>query len=165
MNQDHAKSHGLAAYSMVSWLNGNRPTDISLSGPPVHYGIGTPRTKEDTEIAIKRLLAAPVGEMLASGGEERGHIVPSRPEVARALELAGRLGPGDRVDHLERCYHDLRSTVCSPKIWSGISSLAACLLRRRSMGGDRVSAVLRSSMADGKHKGAVFPLTRKITIV
>lgn len=163
---DRTKAHGLAAYATIGWLHGWRPKRISMLSPPTHFGAPEPKTRQQTEEAIKLLLSVPTGEMLHLGGEDRDHIVHDRAEVRRALELAKRLGPGDPVDHLERVYDDLHATLVSPKIWHCTTRLAETLVKERLLSGERCASVLKAAMVDRRAaKFGPAPATRRITVV
>lgn len=164
MKTDREVAHGRASHAVLGYLNGRRVKELSMSSPPSHYGMPTPQTREQTEEAIKLLLAPAVGEMLYSGGTPESHVVLDRPEVQKALSHAARLGPGDRVDHLERLYGELHDTLTSPKIWAGVCSLATALLRHRAMGGERVAQVIKGALMSRAPKGQVHPVTRRIYV-
>ena len=162
---DRTKAHGIAAYGTMAWLRGHRPKQLSMFHAPTHHGVPEPKTREHFEDAIKSLLSLPTGEMLHLGGEARHHIVADRDEVRRALELAGRLGPGDPVDHLERVYDDLHATLASPKIWHCTTRLADTLLKERLLSGERCASVLKAAMIDpSAPKFGPAPATRRITV-
>jgi len=165
MKTDREVAHGRSAHAMLSFLNGRRVKEMSMLAPPVHFGMETPRTKEQIEESIKLLLSVPMGEMLYAGGTPESHVVLDRPEVQKALSHAARLGPGDKIDHLERLYGELHDTLTSPKIWAGVCALATALLRHRSMGGERVAQVVKGSLMSGAPKGQVHPAMRRITVV
>jgi hypothetical protein len=164
MKTDRELAHGRSAHALVSYLNGRRVKALSMIDAPQHFGVPQPRTKEEAAEAIKLLLAPCVGEMLYAGGRPESHIALDRPEVRKALDIAGKLGPGDRVDHLENAYSELSDTLTSPRLWAGVCALASALLRHRSMGGERVAQVLKGSLMSGQPKGAVHPQMRRIFV-
>jgi len=164
MKTDREVAHGRSAHAMLSYLNGRRVKELSMSSSPSHYGVPVPRTKEDADEAIKLLLASCVGEMLYAGGTPESHLALDRPEIQKALGIAGKLS-GDKVDHLERAYTELHDTLTSPRLWASTCSLATALLRHRSMGGERVAQVIKGSLMSGTPKGQVHPGMRRITVV
>jgi len=164
MKSDREVAHGRSAHALLRYLSGHRVKELSMVSAPSHYGMPVPQNREQAEEAIKLLLSVPTGEMLYSGGTPESHIVLDRPEVRKALEIAGKLS-GDKVDHLERCYSDLHDTLTSPRLWASTCSLATALLKHRSMGGDRVAQVIKDSLMSGTPKGQVHSGMRRITIV
>jgi hypothetical protein len=137
---------------------------LSLNDAPQHFGVPDPKEREQVEEACRLLLSVPLGEQLAAGGSAEEHIRTDRPEVRRALDLCRRFGPGHPVDHLEPIYENLHATLASPKVWAGVCALASALLKYRTMSGERVASVLRSSMLLASPKGQVHPVTRRIYV-
>jgi len=164
MKSERETAHGRSAHALLSYLNGRRVKELSMSAPPSHFGVSQPRTKEDAEAAIRLLLAPCVGEMLYSGGTPESHLTLDRPEIQKALEIGGKLS-GDKVDHLERAFGELHDTFTSPRLWASTCALATALLRHRSMGGERVAQVIKGSLMSGTPKGQVHPGMRRITVV
>lgn len=162
---DGIRAHGRAAHAVLSWLHGRPVKGLSLGDAPAHFGMREPKTSDQTEEASRLLLSVPVGEMLHVGGSPDQHVTADRAEVQKALSLAARLGPGDPVDHLEPIYQSVIDTLTSPRIWRGVQALAGGLLAHRAMTSDRVAAVLRGAIMRGEAKGAVFPMTRRITVL
>jgi hypothetical protein len=67
-------------------------------------------------------------------------LAADRDDVQRALSLAGGLGAGDPVDHLEPVFDDLVATLTSPRIRHAVARLAGELIRAPGgeMSGDDV---------------------------
>jgi hypothetical protein len=168
MSTDRALAHGRAAHAALAYLNGRRVKSVSMSDPPVHFGMPEPKTRQQAQEAIRLLLAPSVGAMLHVGGEPRDHVTREKPEVAKAIELAGRLpGDGDAVDKIEPVYESLLDTLGSPRIWAGVSALAAALLAYRAIPGERAAKILADGMSGRSTKAAAkLPApTRRITIL
>jgi hypothetical protein len=64
--------------------------------------------------------------------------------VGRALDLAGELGDGDRVDALEQHFDDVTACLCSPRIRSAVNALAHAILNAPGgeLSGERVAATI-----------------------
>lgn len=122
-----ALSAGRAAHATLAYLTGRDVPPLSLRQPIDHGADMAPKSREATEDAIRLLLACAVGEMLHLGAD--GRHLADREDVQRALALAGRLGGGDPVDHLEPIYEDLLACLKSPKVKHAVKALAAALLR------------------------------------
>jgi hypothetical protein len=163
---DRMKSHGRAAWATLGWLHGRRPKEVSMFSEPTRFGVPDPQQREHVEEACRLLLSVPLGEQLVAGGTAAEHITAERREVRRALEVAGRLGPGHPVDNLERIYDDLHATLVSPKIWHCTTRLAETLVKERLLSGERCASVLKAAMVDRRAaKFGPAPATRRITVV
>jgi hypothetical protein len=125
-----ARAHGLAASATLAWLHsrGRQVPNVSLHQRPDHAQESEPNGREAIERAVALVLASVVAEMLHLGADGR-HLAADRSDVQRALALAGRLGDGDPVDHLEPIFDDLCATLHSPKVRHTVAKLAGALLR------------------------------------
>jgi hypothetical protein len=122
---------------------------MSLHRPPDQAQEPEPHGREAIENAIGLVLGCVVGEMLHLGADGR-HLAADRDDVQRALSLAGRLGNGDPVDHLEPIFDDLVATLTSPRIRHSIATLAQAILRAPggTMSADDVLERIILAMAD-----------------
>jgi hypothetical protein len=124
---DKTRASGRAAHSILSYLN-NRPVPAVSVRQPIAYSTAEPQGSEALEAEISIVLACVTAEMLHLGADSR-HLAPDRVDVKRALALAGELGDGDPVDHLEPIFDDLLACLKSPKVKHAIQALAGALLR------------------------------------
>jgi hypothetical protein len=150
LNQ-RARAHGLAAGAVLSWLHsrGRQVPAVSLHRTPDHSQEPEPNGPEAIEDAIRLVLGSVVAEMLHLGADGR-HLAVDRDDVKRALALAGRLGDGDPVDHLEPVFDDLVATLASPKVRHTVAKLAGELVRAPGgeLGADDVRRAIVLGMAE-----------------
>jgi hypothetical protein len=167
MTGHRAKAHGRASHAVVRWLHGRRVGAVSLHRPLDDDDAREPTTSDQIEEAVRCGMADAVGAMLHVGGKPADHLTTDRPDMQRALYMAGALPGDDPVDHLERLLGDLCATLHSPKIKRAIAALAGALLSPpHSLSAAAVSTILdrsfRAPLAPGE-AGEAYPRTMHIT--
>jgi hypothetical protein len=169
MSTLRAKAAGHASYSVTRWLHGRSVPALSIWREIDHGAEAAPKTRGDVEAQIRMALAPAVGRMLAAGGSPEHHVTRDDPGVRRALELAGSLGDGDPVDHLEPHFHDVRATLSSPRVAHAVRGLAGALMRAPggTMDGARAGRVItdavREKLAPGAYGGPAPPRRIHVT--